>query len=221
MADPSSHHRHVDVQSAHDLDYLHSNLSRAARQRIDLHLPSSAADLTGEDDLRRRVEALVEDFIQQTFTAVRSNSSINGLAFPSREDNSSEGALDPEEQYEPHSAALATKCQTLSSQLEQEILELSDLRREAPVKYARLWRERIEREERGDERRVGGLMERAEEKGVKEGEVLRGVGMERGGEIRETYERAGSGLEGLRDGVTGLRAKLERAQSAVEYFEGR
>ncbi|KAK5295726.1 hypothetical protein LTR16_000709, partial [Cryomyces antarcticus] len=52
-------HRKIELQSPSDLSYLVQNVSRAARQKIDLHLPPSAAP-EGEDALRRRVEELVE-----------------------------------------------------------------------------------------------------------------------------------------------------------------
>lgn len=53
-------HRKIELQSPADFAYLQSNALRAARQKIDLHLPSSAAP-AGEDALRRRVEELVDE----------------------------------------------------------------------------------------------------------------------------------------------------------------
>ena len=42
-----------------DLTYLIANVTRAAREKIDRHLPPDAAP-DGEDAMRRRVEQLVD-----------------------------------------------------------------------------------------------------------------------------------------------------------------
>ena len=56
----TSHHRKIELQSPEDLRYLMDNVSRRAREKIDLNLPPSAAP-EGEDALRRRVEELVHE----------------------------------------------------------------------------------------------------------------------------------------------------------------
>ena len=56
-----SHHRRVELQSPADLQFLEANVRRAARQKIDLHLPPAAAPEGEEDALRRRVEKEVDD----------------------------------------------------------------------------------------------------------------------------------------------------------------
>ena len=53
-------HRKVELQSPADLSYLIANVSRAAREKIDKHLPPDAAP-EGEDAMRRRVEQLVDE----------------------------------------------------------------------------------------------------------------------------------------------------------------
>lgn len=52
-------HRKVELQSTADLTYLIANVSRAAREKIDRHLPPDAAS-DGEDPLRRRVEQIID-----------------------------------------------------------------------------------------------------------------------------------------------------------------
>ena len=102
-----------------------------------------------------------KQFIQKTFTLATSSISINGLAYPSSSlrtlqnpkasglGTGPHGGDDGDEtvdedyneaNFEPHSTVLAQKCQSLSSTLEQETLELCMLRREAPEKAAREWK---------------------------------------------------------------------------------
>lgn len=67
----ASAHRKIELQAPADLTYLVANVSRAARAKIDTHLPPDAAPESGEDALRRRVEALVEEYIRRTFEGAK------------------------------------------------------------------------------------------------------------------------------------------------------
>lgn len=49
--------RKIEVQSPEDIRFLIEGLSRAARAKIDLHLPPGAVDR--DDELRKRVEDMV------------------------------------------------------------------------------------------------------------------------------------------------------------------
>ena len=56
----AEYHRKVELQSPDDLQYLISNVRRAANEKIDKDLPP----IEGEDTMRRRVEALVQEVLQ-------------------------------------------------------------------------------------------------------------------------------------------------------------
>jgi hypothetical protein len=75
----ASAHRKVELQAPADLAYLIANVSRAAHAKIDTHLPPDAAPESGEDALRRRVEALVEEYIRKTFEGAKEGMEINGM----------------------------------------------------------------------------------------------------------------------------------------------
>ena len=75
-----SAHRRIELQSPADLHYLRSNARRAAKRIIDQSLPPAAAPDAGEEDeLRRDVEGLVDEYIKNTFASARHSISINGL----------------------------------------------------------------------------------------------------------------------------------------------
>lgn len=82
----ASAHRKVELQAPADLAYLIANVSRAARTKIDTHLPPDAAPESGEDGLRRRVEALVEEYIRKTFEGAKEGMEINGMGAGEMED---------------------------------------------------------------------------------------------------------------------------------------
>jgi kinetochor protein Mis14/NSL1 len=73
-----SAHRKVELQAPADLTYLIANVTRAAREKIDRHLPPDAVPV-GEDAMRKRVEELVDEYIQRTFGAAKDNVEINGM----------------------------------------------------------------------------------------------------------------------------------------------
>ena len=54
------HQRKIDLQSPGDLTYLIANINKAAQEKLDLHLPPSAAQ-GKEDQFRLKVEELVRE----------------------------------------------------------------------------------------------------------------------------------------------------------------
>lgn len=74
-------HRRLDLQSPADLAHLKRAARRAARSRIDLHLPPATADATlgGQDALQKGVEERVSVFLDTTYDGVARNTSLNGV----------------------------------------------------------------------------------------------------------------------------------------------
>jgi kinetochor protein Mis14/NSL1 len=58
-----STHRKIELQAPADLTYLIANVSRAAREKLDKHLPPDVVQggNGGEDAMRKRVEELVDE----------------------------------------------------------------------------------------------------------------------------------------------------------------
>ena len=55
-----AHHRKIDLQSPSDLIFLLNNIKAAAKEKLDLAIPPSAAP-SGEDTYRCKVEELVQE----------------------------------------------------------------------------------------------------------------------------------------------------------------
>ncbi|KAN0073078.1 Kinetochore protein Mis14 like domain containing protein [Elaphomyces granulatus] len=141
------HHRKIELQSPADLTYLYANTVALARQKLDLHLPSSASnDPNTPDPMRERVRELTDEFITQTFTSALASISINGIDFVS-----SSGGTDsslpfsatlttPETvEYEPYDGALAARVTSLYAQLESLTTTVAQLRRDAPKRAAKAY----------------------------------------------------------------------------------
>ncbi|ROV95533.1 hypothetical protein VSDG_05380 [Cytospora chrysosperma] len=76
-------HRKIELQSPEDLTFLINNVRRAATEHVTAAFPPvEGQDDAEEDELRVRIEKLVDDvraYISQTFTLAAPNLSINGF----------------------------------------------------------------------------------------------------------------------------------------------
>ncbi|TKA79196.1 hypothetical protein B0A49_02167 [Cryomyces minteri] len=204
-------HRRIELQSPADLSYLIANASRAARQKIDLHLPPSAAP-QGEDALRRRVEELVEQYIRATFVLAKPSLSINGMD-PAAELLSAaqkgEGAVaGEEEEYEPHDARLTARIATLTATHESLTASLATLRRTAPAAAAAALRAGL-----------ASSRERTLHDARAAAPALRVGPLERWDEVASSWARGTEGLVRVRAEITGTVTTVERAATAAAYVE--
>ncbi|KAI9725379.1 MAG: hypothetical protein M1828_003229 [Chrysothrix sp. TS-e1954] len=210
----STLHRRIALQSPLDLLYLRNNALRAARAKIDLHLPPDAAsDGTGEGDtMRRTVEREVASFVEKVFDGVRRGSEINGIPGEDVEMGGEGG-----EEYEPLDTRLAERISGLHAQIEALNPELANTRRSAAKQAAKDFEEGYMKQ--------SALME---EIGTKREEAALAAGQEMGpldlqpgfqgrdDQVRKTWETA---LEGLRQTEADLQRTRERADQAAEVVE--
>ncbi|KAF6219333.1 hypothetical protein HO133_005158 [Letharia lupina] len=213
-----AHHRKIDLQSPSDLTYLFNNIKAAARQKMDLAIPPSAAP-EGEDAYRSKVEELVQEYIVQTLTRALPSLTLNGLD-PSPtllRPNAAPEANTPDDNsnYEPYDPRLAERLRTLYAEFDTQSTRIAELRRDAPGAAARGYVERLEAElkrekEMEKEREWQGLHMEAEYLDL--GIVKRKDDMER---------MWGRGTERLVElgKIPGVLAKLERAEKAVEVVK--
>ncbi|KAF2835648.1 hypothetical protein M501DRAFT_324567 [Patellaria atrata CBS 101060] len=205
-------HRKIELQAPGDLAFLEQNARKAARERIDLHLPPSAAPVGGEDKLRGRVEELVEEFLTHTFAAAKQNICVNGM------DLEENGTRNVGEDFEPLDTRLADRLRALEQAKESLITKVADLRRTAPALAARQFQSAYGAYDAGLQQR----RQEEEDGAVREaqGERLEVERVERWDEVEGSWERATEGLVGLR-GVTETVARLVRAGEVVGYLEGK
>lgn len=80
-----SEFRKIELQSHADLQHLITTARRAARQKIDLAFPPSANG--SGDELRQRVEQLVDEYIREVFRGVKANTVVNGMDLDPEKDD--------------------------------------------------------------------------------------------------------------------------------------
>ncbi|PNS17500.1 hypothetical protein CAC42_8043 [Sphaceloma murrayae] len=221
-----STHRKIDLQSPSDYQHLLSSASLIARQQIDLHFPRdvvapstprvSTGDATTGDPMRRRVEELVQGYIERTFEGVKGNVSVNGMEGAELERVLGEGGVGEETEAFDH--RLARRIQSVASEIEDLQLQLANVRRTAPARAAegytaaleretKMWREEIGRAEEVE-------MERARE--VK----LEVEGLEGMEDMKRSWEEGTRRLMEVKGGIGGVVGKSERAKEGVGYLEG-
>lgn len=223
-------HRKIELQSAEDLNYLIANVRRAAAAHInDAFPPVPSSDPSdGEDELRQRIEALVEEYISRTFALAAPNLTINGLpvADPSAFLVSGGGKTEdekPEEQHEPFDGRKRERVLALAGQEEDLLRDIAALKRKVPAAAAAGWGERVRGGVEADEKllekrreeiaRLVGAEGRDGEKGVL-GDV---APLERQEDVERAFGGAVSTLGRLKADMPATVAKMERARVAGEY----
>lgn len=234
--------RKIELQSPDDLQYLISNVRRAANEKIDKDWPP----IEGEDKMRERVEELVnevrpiaivqslilqihlqlkrksnqciEQYINNVFHTSSENITINGMnpspdLLSSLLTSTSTSPILEIEEHEPFNTKLFERAKELARQEEDLIEEIAALRRTVPAKVA----ENVKREYKegleGDEIVLGRLEEMRER-----GAADLGVGgLERQGDVEAAWVRGVKGLEGLMRTMPETVARKERAEKAEAY----
>ncbi|KAK5625291.1 hypothetical protein RRF57_001006 [Xylaria bambusicola] len=134
--------RKIELQVPEDLAYLVANVRRAATARIDEAFPP--VDDSTEDELRTRIEELVNEYIIKTFSLAAPNLTINGLPVdPSQ--FLSEGSLttssEPEEVFEPFDARKRARVEALTAEEEDLLRDIAHLKKSVPGAVAGAWAE--------------------------------------------------------------------------------
>jgi kinetochor protein Mis14/NSL1 len=215
-----SEHRKIELQSPGDLTFLTSQLRTAARQKLDLHLPP-VSDTSEPDELRRQVEALVDDFVAQVLAGIRNNVSINGIDVVQRgrEGDETEGVVDEgegvslveKEEYEAFDEKLRGNLSSAVAKRDNLVKGISQHRRTTPSAAAAAFQRQFERENEAL------LQAQVVEQDM---DVASVDGLERHEEMQRNWERAVQGLVQLDKGLPETRARLERAGDVVGYLGG-
>ncbi|KAI2603549.1 uncharacterized protein GGS25DRAFT_511849 [Hypoxylon fragiforme] len=248
----SAAHRKIELQAHEDLAYLLANVRRAAAARIDEAFPpvdgADAGVRGGEgDELRTRIEELVNQYITNTFTLAVPNLSINGLPvdaahFLSNGGHPTSHPLKPEEVYEPFDARKRARVEDLTREEEDLLRDIAALKKSVPQSAAAAWAEAARRSVADDEAALAAANERAKAsalassssadgQGQCEGEGVGGdnhkkdllllghlgEGLERQDEVEGSYDDAVRVLARLKREMPSIVAKMERARNAGEY----
>lgn len=152
-----------------------------------------------------------------TFAAATPNLSINGLApnpsfLSPNTQTAARAAPDVQEEYTPYDAALEARATSLLAQEDALILEIAELKRQAPAEVAEQWRRQFEE---------SGISAEANVVEQAEGEGLRVQALERQADVEAAWGRAVGGLEVLKGGMGASVARAEKARGVGDYVHGK
>ncbi|KAI0382431.1 hypothetical protein F5Y04DRAFT_252653 [Hypomontagnella monticulosa] len=225
----SAAHRKIELQAPEDLSYLLANVRRAATARLDEAFPPVDGAAGGDgaggqgDELRTRIEELVNEYIIKTFTLAAPNLSINGLPVDLAHflsGNSSSDPTQPEEVYEPFDARKRARVEELTREEEDLLRDIAALKKSVPGAAAAAWADAARRSVAEDERELAAVNERTAGSSSEGKEVLLGdvgKGLERQDDVEGAYDDAIRGLGRLKRDMPAVVARMERARSAGEY----
>ncbi|KAI2463710.1 hypothetical protein F4781DRAFT_415697 [Annulohypoxylon bovei var. microspora] len=226
-------HRKIELQAPDDLAYLLANVRRAAAARLDEAFPPVDGAAGGEgDELRTRIEELVNEYITKTFTLASPNLSINGLPVNASHflsGDPSSAALQPEEVFEPFDGRKRERVEDLSREEEDLLRDIAALKKSVPAAAAQAWAEAARKSVVDDEQALGAANERVSASTSNPTSTSAGDGssstlfeevrkpLDRQDEIEGSYEDAVAGLGKLKREMPSVVARMERARSAGEY----
>ncbi|PFH57611.1 hypothetical protein XA68_14789 [Ophiocordyceps unilateralis] len=204
--------RKIELQSPEDLTFLVENVKRAARERLDEAFPLVDG---GEDELRNRISALVEQFINQTFSLAAPNLSINGLSVPATALVEQESTT----KYEAFDGRKRRRVADLVAAEEKLLEEVAALKRSVPgsvaASHAARLRHLVGRDDQLLQRRV--QMQADEFAGRRQLSVLSVAQLDGQQHVELAFRRAVESLARLKRDMPAVVAKMERARVAGEY----
>ncbi|KAI1348991.1 hypothetical protein F5Y01DRAFT_290532 [Xylaria sp. FL0043] len=224
--------RKIELQAPEDLAYLIANVRRAATARIDEAFPP--VDDSTEDELRTRIEELVNEYIVKTFSLAAPNLTINGLPvdasqFLSDASSSLANSTEPEEVFEPFDARKRARVEALTAEEEDLLRDIAHLKKSVPGAVAGAWAEASRKGIKEDEE----ALEKANTLTTTQfgkspeganGERAAGIGsglaispLERQDDVENSFGNAVRGLGRLKKEMPAVVARMERARKAGEY----
>ncbi|KAI1469330.1 uncharacterized protein F4812DRAFT_422724 [Daldinia caldariorum] len=221
-------HRKIELQAPEDLAYLLANVRRAAAARLDEAFPPVDAAGSGAaadgDELRTRIEELVNEYIVKTFTLAGPNLSINGMPVDTAHylSGSPSDPQQPEEVFEPFDARKRARLEELTREEEDLLRDIAALKKSVPHAAAASWAEASRRAVADDEQALAAVNERAVAAAASGEPLLLGAGdlakgLPRQDDIESGYEDAVKGLGRLKREMPSVVARMERARGAGEY----
>ncbi|KAI0542618.1 hypothetical protein GGR58DRAFT_453031 [Xylaria digitata] len=210
--------RKIELQVPEDLAYLVANVRRAAAARIDEAFPP--VDDSSEDELRTRIEELVNEYITKTFSLAAPNLSINGLPVDASQFLSSGAPLttssEPEEVFEPFDARKRARVEALTAEEEDLLRDIAHLKKSVPGTVAGAWAEATRKGVKDDEDALEKTNLAATTSDTAASRLALAP-LERQEEIEASFGDAVRGLGRLKKEMPAVVARMERARKAGEY----
>ncbi|KAH6997246.1 hypothetical protein EDB80DRAFT_584833 [Ilyonectria destructans] len=211
----SQDHRKIELQSNEDLAYLIANVRRAAAERLNEAFPHVEGE-DGEDELRNKIEELVNEYINKTFSLASPNIAINGL--PVTSDSflaDSAGNTAPEPTYEPFDTRKRRRVADLITQEERLLEDVAALKRSVPATAAASRAEQLHDSLKRDDDMLEA--HKAHAAGAAAEVDLDVKVLERQEGVEAGFRKAVEGLGRLKRDMPAVVAKMERARVAGEY----
>ncbi|POS87712.1 hypothetical protein EPUL_000647 [Erysiphe pulchra] len=186
--------RKIELQSSDDLQFLVSNIRRAARGKIDEDLPP----LEGEDTIRKQVERIVSQTRQQKKFSAGTASEI--------------------EEYEPFNTRLFQQAQKLAQEEEDLIEEIARLRRTVPPKIVESVKTEFKEGLDANEAALKTLKENIELSSEVRSTVLDIAALEREEAIEKGWDKSIQGLANLMRSIPEMVAKKVRMEEVEKYL---
>ncbi|KAH8880370.1 hypothetical protein GQ53DRAFT_543469 [Thozetella sp. PMI_491] len=214
-------HRKIELQDPEDLTFLINNVRRAAADSINAAFPPVEGAEGEVDELRVRIEELVNEYIARTFTLAAPNLAINGMPVdPAPFLSGDVEAMTPEEHFEAFDGRKRQRVEELAREEEDLLREIAALKRRVPKNTADAYAESTRAGVAADAEAADVARDRVRDAASQRamlGKDGRQVGLPRQAEVERAFADAVATLERLKRDMPATVAKMERARVAGEY----
>lgn len=125
-------------------------------------------------------------------------------------------------EFEPFDTRLASRCTSLVSEIDCLTASLAKSRRTAPAQAAAVFQRNLLAESAAFDASLAAQEEDVRRRAGEEARLdVAGLDGRNWDDVERHWERATSGLVGLKGGLAETTAKVERAKGVVDYMEGR
>ncbi|KAK7954083.1 hypothetical protein PG996_014969 [Apiospora saccharicola] len=221
----SAHQRKIELQSPEDLAFLLANVRRAAAARIDEAFPP-VEGAQGEDELRTRIEQLINEYIQKTFELAAPNLSINGMPVdPSQLSSnstysSSGNPAEPEVVYTPFDARKRARVEELTREEEDLLRDIAHLKKTVPGAAATAWVTGVQAGIKADEEALEALKSADEQAQAEAQAAATATGDEKQQQQKKRKRKQKDGTEEVGLRVEGLERQAEVERQYGEAVAG-
>ncbi|KAK8148664.1 hypothetical protein G3M48_009518 [Beauveria asiatica] len=228
--------RRIELASHKDFAFLIANVRAAAAEHLHAAFPPQSNG--GEDELRNEIEAIVDSYIDRTFTLAAPNLSINGLPanpadfFKPSRSGSRKSSIPPMPSdeasisYEPFDAEKRARVAALVSQEEALLEQVAAMKRAVPAGVAAKVAAQLDDAAARDDAQLQRALDDAAATGPgvdgSDDALLRLLllllpPLERQEGVEERFRDAVGALGRLKRDMPSVVAKMERARVAGEY----
>ncbi|KAK9446433.1 kinetochore protein Mis14 like-domain-containing protein [Limtongia smithiae] len=202
-----------------DLRYLVEKFTEVAKSRVSQHFPLATAG-SKDEVLRTEVEALVQQFILEMFDMAKHGIVVNGQDGSEISLQSllnSDTTKNEADNYEPFDLELNEEVRQLYAQIDEETVEVTKLRREAPLRTLANYKRQLEELEKQQQEHFS-VNDEEQKVDADKAQLTVDEVLLRKTNVETDFNEFVASLREMKKDIPGTLSKLDRASAAITHL---